>query len=196
MRSRPDTSLSSSRTETNENDAGRPPVSTEFTSHVLPDDPDFAIVAESWNRLPELIRQGIVAMNALKAARAGEFLLVILGVEQIWIYVVTDQYCASYDQTGFAAVGSGSTFSVPVLAAKRVHKAVDLEHALYAAFETKRASEGVGTVGSQTDMAIVAVGRPTRFLSGDLIEELEAMYQRRLVLAKSEKNTIRRLIGA
>jgi non-canonical (house-cleaning) NTP pyrophosphatase len=134
--------------------------------------------------------------NALKAARAGEFLLVIRGVEQIWIYVVSDQYRASYDQTGFAAVGSGSTFSVPVLAAKRVHKAIELEHALYAAFETKRASEGIGTVGSQTDMAIVAVGHPTRFLSGELIEELEAMYQRRLVLAKSEKNTIRRLIGA
>jgi hypothetical protein len=45
-------------------------------------------------------------------------------------------------------------------------------------------------------MAIVAVGRPTRILSGELIEELEAMYQRRLVLAKSDKNTIRRLIGA
>jgi hypothetical protein len=69
MRSRPDTSLSSSRTETNENDAGRPPVTTEFTTRVVPDDPDFAIVAESWDRLPELIRQGIVAM--VRAARNG-----------------------------------------------------------------------------------------------------------------------------
>jgi hypothetical protein len=33
---------------------------------VLPDDPDFAAVADAWDRLPEAVRAGIVAM--VKAA--------------------------------------------------------------------------------------------------------------------------------
>ena len=56
-------------------------------------------------------------------------------------------------------------------------------------------SEEVGTVGRQTDMAIVSVGQTARFLWEPLVSELEDMYQRRLILAKSDKNTIRRTIS-
>jgi hypothetical protein len=133
--------------------------------------------------------------TALKGARSGEFLLVVRNADQFWIYVVNDQNSASCDQLGFAAIGSGSTFSLPFLAAKCVHKAIDLEQALCSAFEAKRASEGVGTVGNQTDIAIASVGQPTRFLSKEQVEELEIIYRRRLLLAKSDKTAIRRLIG-
>jgi hypothetical protein len=66
MRSRPETTLLSSRTETNENDAERPPVTAQITTRKLPDDPDLAILIEAWDRLPEAFRAGIVAM--VKAA--------------------------------------------------------------------------------------------------------------------------------
>jgi hypothetical protein len=96
--------------------------------------------------------------NALKVARAGEFLLVVRDVEQVWIYVVTDQNSASCDQVGFAAIGSGSPFSLPVLAAKGVHKGFGLGEWVYAAYEAKRISDEVETVGRQADMAVVTVG--------------------------------------
>ena len=66
MRSRPETTLLSSHTETNENDAERPPVTTQITTRKLPDDPDLAIVIEAWDRLPEGVRQSVVML--VKAA--------------------------------------------------------------------------------------------------------------------------------
>ncbi len=66
MRSRPGTTLLSSRTETNENDAERPPVTTQITTRKLPDDPDLAIVIEAWDRLPVGVRQSVVML--VKAA--------------------------------------------------------------------------------------------------------------------------------
>jgi hypothetical protein len=51
MRFRSDLPLLKSRTETNENDDERPPVTTQITTHVLPRDPDFAIrtnIATGW----------------------------------------------------------------------------------------------------------------------------------------------------
>jgi hypothetical protein len=62
MRSRSDLPLLSSRTETNEHDAECPPITTEFTTRPIFDDPDLAVVAEAWTDLPDAIRQGIVAM--------------------------------------------------------------------------------------------------------------------------------------
>jgi hypothetical protein len=85
---------------------------------------------------------------------------------------------------------------MPVLVARRIHKGIELDEAIYAAYEAKRISEEVKAVGRQSDMAILSVGQPARFLSTELIGELEAMYQRRLMLAKSDKAVIRRLIGS
>jgi hypothetical protein len=110
-------------------------------------------------------------------------------------YVLSDQNAARHDDPGFAAIGSGSTFGRPDLAAPRVNTGIDLELALYAAYEAKRVSEEVGTVGRQTDMAIVSVGQTERFLWESLVSKLEDIYQRRLILAKSDKNTIRRAIS-
>ena len=111
------------------------------------------------------------------------------------LYVVSDQNAARHDDPGFAATGSGSTFGLPDLAAPHVNKGIDLELALYAAYEAKRVSEEVGTVGRQRDMAIVSVGQTARFLWEPLVSEPEDIYQRRLILAKSDKNTIRRAIS-
>jgi hypothetical protein len=66
MRSRPETTLLSSRTKTTGNGQERPPVTTQITTRMPPDDPDLAAVIDSWDRLPEAIRAGIVAM--VKAA--------------------------------------------------------------------------------------------------------------------------------
>jgi 20S proteasome alpha/beta subunit len=124
----------------------------------------------------------------------GGFLLAASDANQAYLYVVSDQNAARQDDPGFAAIGSGSTLGLPVLAARRIHKGIDLELALYTAYEAKRVSEEVGTVGRQTDMAILSVGQPARFVSGQLIEELEQMYQRRLALAKADRRVIRGLI--
>jgi 20S proteasome alpha/beta subunit len=138
---------------------------------------------------------GVIVNNVADARmKAGGFLLAANDANSVRLYVVNDESVACHDDPGFAAIGSGSALSLPVLAAKRVHKGLDLEIALYEAYEAKRISEEVGTVGRQTDMAIVSVGQPARFLSPKLVEELEAMYKRRLVLAKSDKAVIRSLI--
>jgi hypothetical protein len=137
----------------------------------------------------------VIVNNVAEARLKGGFLLAASDASQVYLYVVSDQNAARHDDPGFAAVGSGSTFGLPVLAARRVHKGIDLELALYATYEAKRVSEEVGTVGRQTDMAIVSVGQNARVLSEQLVSELEAMYQRRLILAKSDKNTIRRAIS-
>ncbi len=71
----------------------------------------------------------------------------------------------------------------------------ELELAVYAAYEAKRVSEEIGTVGRQTDMAIVSAGQSARFLSEQLVNDREEMYQRRLTLGKSYKNAIRRAIS-
>ena len=59
--------LSSSRTETNENDAERPPVTTQNTTEVLPadrtiTDPDLAEITHAWAGLPDAIRAAMIAM--------------------------------------------------------------------------------------------------------------------------------------
>jgi 20S proteasome alpha/beta subunit len=138
----------------------------------------------------------VIVNNVADARMKGGFLLAANDAHQVRLYVVNDQSAGCHNDPGFAAVGSGSTFALPVLAAKRIHKGIDLERAIYAAYEAKRISEEVGTVGRLTDMAIVSVGQPARFLPKELIDQLEAMHQRRLVLAKSDKNAIRRLIGS
>ena len=62
MRSRPETTLLSSRTKTTGNGQERPPVTTQITTRMLPDDPDLAVVIEAWGRLPDTIKAGILAM--------------------------------------------------------------------------------------------------------------------------------------
>jgi hypothetical protein len=75
-RFRSELSLSSSRTETNENDAERPPVTTEITTPALPVDraevdPDLAEIVDAWSMLPESARADIRAMvrSALKLGK-------------------------------------------------------------------------------------------------------------------------------
>jgi hypothetical protein len=67
----PERSISSSRTEATVNGRERPPVTTQITTHRLPDDPDLAVVVEAWIGLPDAIRHGIVAM--VRAAVRGDF---------------------------------------------------------------------------------------------------------------------------
>ncbi len=137
---------------------------------------------------------GLILNLVAEARFKGGFLVAAADANQVCLFVVNDQSAARHDDPGFAAVGSGSTFGLPVLAARRIHKGIELEVELYAAYEAKRVSEEVGTVGRQTDMAIVSVGQPARFLSEQFIEELEQMYQRRLALAKTDRKVIRGLI--
>ena len=82
-------------------------------------------------------------------------------------------------------------FGLPVLAARALPKGIDPELALHDTYEDKRVSEEVGTAGRQTDMAIVSVGQTARFLSEPFVSDLEDMYQRRLIPANSDNNTIR-----
>jgi hypothetical protein len=63
--------MPSSRTETNDNDAERPPVTTEITTLPLSADPDFAVITHNWTDLPVAIRQGIVAMVLSAVKRRG-----------------------------------------------------------------------------------------------------------------------------
>jgi len=136
----------------------------------------------------------VAQIDRLKAM-SRPFLIAAHDAKQIYLYIVNDQNAGCHNDPGFAAIGSGSTFSLPVLAAKRIHKGIGLDEAIYAAYEAKRISEEVGTVGRQTDMAILSVDQPARFFSAELIQELGTMYERRLALTKSDKNVIRRLIG-
>ena len=60
--STPERSIPSSRTKTTGNGQERPPVTTQITTRMLPDDPDLAFVVDAWSYLPEAIRAGILAM--------------------------------------------------------------------------------------------------------------------------------------
>jgi len=71
LRSHSEIPESSSRTQTNENDAERPPVTTEITTLPVSDDPDFSVIAHNWTDLPQAIRQGIVAMVNAAVKRGG-----------------------------------------------------------------------------------------------------------------------------
>jgi hypothetical protein len=71
MRCRSDLPLLSSRTETNENDAERPPVTTKITTRANFDDPDLAFVADNWTDLPAAIRAGILAIVRSALEREG-----------------------------------------------------------------------------------------------------------------------------
>jgi hypothetical protein len=51
-----------SRQDANDNDQKRPLTATQNATHLLPADADLAIVIDAWDRLPEAIRPGIVAM--------------------------------------------------------------------------------------------------------------------------------------
>ena len=136
----------------------------------------------------------VIVNHVAESRLKGGFLLAASDVNQVCLYVVNDQSAGRHDDPGFAAIGSGAAFALPVLAAPRIHKGIGLELAIYAAYESKRISEEVGTVGRQTDMAIVSIGQPARFLSEQFIEELEQMYQRRLALTKADRKVIRGLI--
>ncbi len=63
----PELSRPSSRTQANENELERPPVTTQITTHPLPGDEivipaDPAEFVYPWKELPEAIRAGILAM--------------------------------------------------------------------------------------------------------------------------------------
>jgi hypothetical protein len=55
-------SSQSSRQETTDNDQKRPPRASQSATRLLPEDGDLATVIEAWDRLPDAIRKGIVAM--------------------------------------------------------------------------------------------------------------------------------------
>jgi hypothetical protein len=59
-------SILSSRPEANDRGPERPLRATQSATRSLPEDAELAAVVEAWDRLPEAIRAGIVAM--VKAA--------------------------------------------------------------------------------------------------------------------------------
>jgi hypothetical protein len=62
-------SILSSRMDADDRGRERPPSATETATILLPGDPGLATVLEVWDRLPEALRAGIVAM--VKAAGQG-----------------------------------------------------------------------------------------------------------------------------
>jgi len=58
--------ITPSRQDTTQAAPKRPLTATQNATHLLPEDSDLAAVIETWDRLPEAIRAGIVAM--VKAA--------------------------------------------------------------------------------------------------------------------------------
>jgi hypothetical protein len=50
------------RQEATDNDQKRLPVTTQITTRPLPEDADLAAVIDAWDRLPEAIKAGILAM--------------------------------------------------------------------------------------------------------------------------------------
>jgi hypothetical protein len=66
VRSPPDLANPSSRTDAHRSVSVRTPTATrtvtELLPEMLPDDPDLATVVDAWDRLPEVVRAGIVAM--------------------------------------------------------------------------------------------------------------------------------------
>jgi hypothetical protein len=58
--------MRSLRTEANDNAAGRPQDTAQITARLLPEDSDLTAVVKAWDRLPEAIKAGILAM--VKAA--------------------------------------------------------------------------------------------------------------------------------
>jgi hypothetical protein len=146
--------------------------------------------ADNFNQVTLAVSEGIVAKTRLKAG----FVVAASAEDGVFLYFVNDQIADRRNDPGFAVTGSGLTYSHPVLVAKAAHKGMGLEEAIFAAYEAKRVSEEVGTVGRQSDLAIIEAGKPARLLSKGLVDELDAMYERRLKLAKNDKNAIRRLI--
>jgi hypothetical protein len=55
-------SSQSSRQDTTDNEQKRPLRATQSATHPLPEDADLAAVTQAWDRLPDAIRKGIVAM--------------------------------------------------------------------------------------------------------------------------------------
>jgi hypothetical protein len=77
----------------------------------------------------------VIVNHVAEARLKGGFLLAASDASQVYLYVVSDQSAARHDDPGFAAVGSGSMFGLPVLAARRIHKGIELELAVYAAYQ-------------------------------------------------------------
>jgi hypothetical protein len=53
---------------------------------------------------------------------------------------------------------------------------MSLEDAAYLVYEAKRLAEADYGVGIKTDMAVVGVDRPAKFLEKESIDELETIY--------------------
>jgi 20S proteasome alpha/beta subunit len=130
---------------------------------------------------------------ALKTV-SGQFL--IAGADSMagLIYTVSDNSLTLHDHPGFATVGSGSLLAHASLAVRSAHKKLSIEEAICLAYEAKKLAEGTYGVGKKTDMGIVGVGIEARLFREETLVGLEQIYQSRISLKRSDKNTIRRLI--
>lgn len=93
-------------------------------------------------------------------------------------------------QTGFAAIGSGGLHaSVWLSLANHTSAASDID-TLYNVFHAKKAAEVAPGVGSATNLAIIAKGGKTRYVSDDDLKALEQLRQGRPTVSPEDRVTL------
>jgi hypothetical protein len=146
----------------------------------------------------EVVRQssGTYITSLLSKNYFGEFVIAGADNSKTYILTVGEGHVTPQDEPGFVAVGSGCLLAYSALAAWGSHKGQSVEQGVCLAYEAKKLAESVHGVGKKTDMGIVDVGVEARLFDNATIEGLEKIYLARRDLKNSDKNTIRRLIGA
>ena len=141
------------------------------------------------------VQQSSLVATALKTT-VGHFLIAATDSARSYIYTVNDGAAATYDDPGFAAIGSGGLIAHSSLAVRGANKQMSIEEAAYVAFEAKRQAEANYGVGTKTDMGIVGAGLPAALFPEDTVNGFQRIYQSRRTLSKADRKAIRRLMNA
>jgi hypothetical protein len=126
----------------------------------------------------------------------GGFLVATADKSRTSLGVFGDENIVDRAATGFGAIGSGQSACYPICVARGAEKSMSLEDAAYLVYEAKRLAGADYGVGIKTDMAVVGVDRPAKFLEKESIDELETIYNRRLKLSSAERAAIRKSVNA
>jgi 20S proteasome alpha/beta subunit len=89
----------------------------------------------------------------------------------------TDRWGKARPADDFAVIGQGELLAEAILLRREQHKWSSLEQTLYNVYEAKKYSEGVGTVGKTTDLAVLTSAGMRR-TSVDIDNQLEKLFDK------------------
>ena len=122
--------------------------------------------------------------------------ILIAGVDRIGahIYEVTNPGgYECFDSLGYDAIGSGEHHAIRTFIFNNYSCALPLKRAIFSVYEAKRWAENAPGVGKATDMCVVDKQKVT-ILSAELIEQLEAIYEKKIGLERSHMKDVWGLI--